>query len=181
MSLRAAVYVILQHSRGTRVTRLPRADGLTGPGPRPGGRSVLMMRRQGGWGAGQWTLPSGHVDPDPQSHLGVLETPTRAAVREVIEEVGVVVPEDSLEIVHAVYRTSTTRTGTSSESHDARTYVDFFLEAARWSGTPAIMEPSKCDQIRFVDVDGDLPRPTLPHVRRALRSWKAGIPFAIDS
>jgi ADP-ribose pyrophosphatase YjhB (NUDIX family) len=60
-------------------------------------KSILMMRRQGGWGAGQWSLPSGHIEID------LLETPTRAAVREVLEEVGVEVSEQSLKVVHVMY------------------------------------------------------------------------------
>ena len=47
-------------------------------------------------------------------------------------------------------------------------------------GTPRNMEPNKCEMVKWIDVEKDLPTDTLPHVRSALRSFKLGVPFAID-
>jgi 8-oxo-dGTP diphosphatase len=167
MSLRAAVYVILRQSCLRRIARadLSRSsDGRSGRQPESGDHSVLMMRRQGGWGAGQWSLPAGHVE------VANRETPAAAASREVMEEIGVDVAEEDLRIVHVTYR----------PSGPDITYVDFFLEATQWTGTPVNLEPSKCDGLEFVEA-GKLRTNTLPHVKDAIDRWRnpTASPFSV--
>ena len=162
MALRAAVYVMLRrgHALGNGGGGISGESGSANP--------MLMMRRTGGWGAGHWSLPSGHVEE--------LESPTAAAAREVLEEVGVAVPHHALKIRHAMYRRST-----ASDTDDPLVYLDLFFEATEWAGDPMNLEPGKCDAIEFVDTDIQLPERTLPHVREALRCCRRNIPFTIET
>lgn len=54
--------------------------------------------------------------------------------------------------------------------------VDFFVHVLAWSGEPVNAEPDKCDDIRWVDING-LPANTVPYVRRAIENFRAGVPF----
>ena len=112
------------------------------------GEAVLLMRRAGtGFFDGLYSLPGGHVE-DRES---VRET----AVREMREELGIELAAADLEIVGVVHRRSDTNR------------IDFFMRARRWSGTPHIAEPDKCDDLRWFE-RGTLPAMTVPYVRDAL-------------
>ena len=162
MTPRAAVYVLLRRGRALGKN----GSNCGGGSDSVSANEILMMRRQGGWGAGQWSLPSGHVEE--------LESPATAAAREVLEEVGVEVPRQALKIQHAMYRRSTTT------DNIPLVYLDLFFEATEWFGDPMNLEPRKCDAIEFVNSDFELPERTLPHVREALRCCRLNIPFTIE-
>eukprot|EP00035_Acanthoeca_spectabilis_P024955 m.456168 g.456168 ORF g.456168 m.456168 type:complete len:177 (+) comp21002_c0_seq1:94-624(+) len=159
MAVRAAVYVILRQSRGVDLTRSSVSNAFPGVQQCLKGleNRVLMMRRQGGWAAGWWSLPAGHIEVKDN------ETPAAAASRELMEEVGLELDEADLDVVHLTYRQPA-----GARDH---TYIDLFLEArGDWRGTPANKEPAKCDRLEFMDI-GQLPGNTLPHVRQALELW----------
>jgi 8-oxo-dGTP diphosphatase len=112
---------------------------------------VLVTRRSNtGYRDGDYQLPSGHVE--------VGELPAQAAAREAREEVGVEIAPADLELVHVAY---------CSRHYGGRDRVDFYFRAARWTGEPAIAEPDKCDDLRWV-APGALPDRTTPDVRLAL-------------
>ena len=52
--------------------------------------------------------------------------------------------------------------------------VDFIFEATRWSGTPGIGEPDKCDDLLFAPTDA-LPSPTVAFVGAALECRAQGV------
>ena len=54
--------------------------------------------------------------------------------------------------------------------------VDFIFEATRWSGTPGIGEPDKCDDLLFAPT-GALPSPTVAFVEAALECRAQGVWF----
>jgi 8-oxo-dGTP diphosphatase len=58
------------------------------------GRQVLLGLKKSGFGEGKWVGLGGHVEPG--------EKPEAAAVREVAEESGLIVPADSLQHVASV-------------------------------------------------------------------------------
>ncbi|MGI0134022.1 MAG: NUDIX domain-containing protein [Candidatus Micrarchaeaceae archaeon] len=98
--------------------------------------AVLMLRRhKTGYRDGEYTLPAGHVESN--------ESFLQACVREVKEEVCLdVLPED-LELVHVMQR------------HEyGIDVVDYYFRAKRWLGTPAIGEPRKADDVRWVPFAG---------------------------
>lgn len=55
-------------------------------------------------------------------------------------------------------------------------YIDFFFVAKKWNGEPKIMEPDKCDDISWFDLN-DLPDNLLPYVKEAIGNYKKSIPF----
>ena len=119
--------------------------------------SVLLIRRfNTGWNDGFYTVPSGHVDSG--------EPPSRAAARETLEEVGVVVEESDLTPIHINYRKST---------EDERVYVDFYFIADKWTGEPANNEPQKCDDVAWFKLN-QLPENTVEIVRNALINYQKG-------
>lgn len=112
------------------------------------GDRVLLMRRAGtGFFDGLYSLPGGHLEEG--------ESVRETAVREMREELGIDIDTAELAVVGVVHRRSDTNR------------IDFFLRASRWSGTPHIAEPDKCDDLRWFE-RGALPDETVPYVRDAL-------------
>lgn len=109
---------------------------------------LLMLKRFGGYGSGQYALVAGHLDED--------ETLKETAVREAKEEVGVDISKDDLSLLHIMHRT---------ENGEAR--IILFWKAAKWNGEPKNIEPDKCSELKWVDSES-LPDNTLPFVRYAL-------------
>lgn len=97
---------------------------------------VLLMRRfNTGYCDGQYSLPAGHLDGG--------ESLIQAAVREAFEEIGVEIDARDLELVHVMSRPN---------SNDAER-VDFFFKTEKWTGIPKIIEPNKCDDLRWTNLD----------------------------
>jgi 8-oxo-dGTP diphosphatase len=116
--------------------------------------NILLMRRAGsGYADGLLGLPAGHVD------LG--ETPTECAVREVAEELGVVVNPGELRPGGTMFR----------NSQEPR--VDIFFTAGSWTGTPRIREPHKCTELVWADPDA-LPGDALDFIAVAWRDARDG-------
>jgi 8-oxo-dGTP pyrophosphatase MutT (NUDIX family) len=130
---------------------------LVRPAPMPGGREVLLQLRRGtGYMDEHWAAAvAGHVERG--------ESVYDAGRREAAEEVGV-------EDVDLVPWCAMQRTGTG-EPIDER--VDYFFTATSWAGTPRIMEPQKCADLRWFNLDA-LPSPVVPHELRVLASIRAG-------
>ena len=113
------------------------------------GRLLLLRRRNTGLLDGWFSLPGGHRDAG--------ESVAKAAVRECAEEACVTV-ERLDPVVAMPYADG----------------VDFVFEATRWSGTPGIGEPDKCDALTFAPLD-DLPAPTTRFVKAALECRRNGV------
>jgi 8-oxo-dGTP pyrophosphatase MutT (NUDIX family) len=120
---------------------------------------VLLLRRWNtGFQDGKLSVVAGHVEPG--------ESVTRAALREIREEVGLALPAGRLRVVGVMHR----------KSDDER--VDFFL-ACRLDGereTPRNNEPIKCSELLWADL-AHLPEDTIPYVRAALANYRDGIWF----
>ena len=112
-------------------------------------RLLLLRRNNTGFLDGWFSLPGGHRDAGE----GVLA----AAVRECAEEACVTV-EHSVPVVAMPYAGG----------------VDFIFEAKRWSGTPAIGEPDKCNALTFAALH-TLPDPTTRFVKTALECRRNGV------
>lgn len=105
-------------------------------------RLLLLRRSNTGFMDGWYSLPGGHRDAG--------ESVVDAARRECLEEASVAV-ERIEPVVVMPYAGG----------------VDFIFEATRWSGTPSIGEPDKCDALTFAALDA-LPEPTTRFVKAAL-------------
>jgi 8-oxo-dGTP pyrophosphatase MutT (NUDIX family) len=121
---------------------------------------LLMLRRAGGWAAGLWSVPAGHLDGR--------EPVTTAMAREAREEVGVGLDPDDLRMVHVMHRAAD---GGGGER------IDFFLRCWRWTGAPTNREPAKCAELDWFDLD-DLPADTVPYVRAAVEAVDRDEPYS---
>lgn len=112
------------------------------------GRVLLHCRKNTGYMDGYYDFPSGHLEPDELLQDG--------AVREVLEETGLRVMPEDLQLVHIG----------QNYSEPGRPYINFFFRTQKWSGTPKICEPEKCAALAFFD-PAHLPKVT-PVVGRVL-------------
>lgn len=113
---------------------------------------ILLLRRfNTGYHDGEYSLPAGHLDGG--------ESAAQAMIREVQEEVGIDLRPEQLKLVHTMHRQST-----DPELHER---LDLFFEATEWTGTPANMEPNKCDELRWSSLS-DLPDNVVPEVALVL-------------
>lgn len=78
------------------------------------------------------------------------ETFRQALVREVQEELGIIINESRLTFVHSFYRK-----GTENE------FVAFIFECHQWQGIIINKEPAKHSQFEWVDIKS-LPSPMIP-------------------
>lgn len=122
----------------------------------PEGRTLLMRRDGSGYADGLLGLPAGHVD------LG--ETPTDCALREVTEELGIILDRDVLAPAGVMFR----------RSQEPR--VDIFFTTSTWTGTPEIREPHKCTELVWTD-PAHLPPDTLDFVDQAITNARSGCHF----
>ena len=93
---------------------------------------ILLQQRSGtAYLNGYWDLPSGHVE-----HGEALRD---AAVRELLEEVGVTARPEDLELVNI------------DQYFLDQDYVNFTFAVTSWRGTPSICEPDKCSDLNWFD------------------------------
>ncbi|WP_199034696.1 NUDIX hydrolase [Glycomyces salinus] len=121
------------------------------------GRVLLTRRCNTAYGNGHWHLPSGHLEPG--------ESITATLIREAKEELGITLAEDSIEFAHVMHR------------DDDAGRMGFFWTAAEWEGTPAILEPDKCDGLDWFLIDR-LPEPMIDYHQQALTEIQAGRTFS---
>jgi len=115
-------------------------------------KKILLSRRfQTGYEDGKYSLPAGHIEEG--------ETLTEGTIREVKEEVGVIVLPQDLKLVHVMHR----------KSDDIR--MDFFFSVHHWTTEPENMEPEKCDELSWFPLDS-LPSNTIPYIRSAIENYQ---------
>ena len=110
----------------------------------------LMGQRHGAHGAGSWSVPGGHLEFN--------ESPQETAIREVREETG-------LEIANVTFAAVTNDVFADEGKH----YVTLWMKSDWASGEPAITEPDKFIEQRWVDFD-HLPEPLFLPWRQLLAS-----------
>jgi hypothetical protein len=52
--------------------------------------------------------------------------------------------------------------------------VDVFIKAKKWKGIPKIMEPDKCDDLNWFEIN-KLPANTIPYIKQAIEKIKNNI------
>lgn len=98
---------------------------------------LLLGLRKSPHGQGTWCPPGGHME------FG--ESNEQAAIREAKEETGLDIDSASIKlggITNDYFQ--------ESDKH----YITLHLITHKYNGTPQIMEPDKCAQWRWFDVDG---------------------------
>lgn len=94
---------------------------------------MLMLLRHGADGSGKWSVPGGWMESG--------ETPQEAAVRETMEETGIVVkPVGEPGVI-------------TFTAEDGSWIVDLFVECEHVSGLPMVLEPDKCKDVTWVHED----------------------------
>lgn len=111
---------------------------------------VLFLRRSNtGFEDGKYGFVGGHVEEN--------ENIKRAMIREAKEEIGIEIKEEDLEVKHVMDR----RIG-------EKQYIDFVLTTNKWQGEPKIMEPQKCDELIWKEIQ-DIPSNTIDFERSLLK------------
>ena len=122
------------------------------------GKVLLARRFNTGYFDGDYEMPSGHMDGN--------ETVRAAAAREALEEIGVVIKEEDLEVAHVMHR--------FGEKHER---IEFFLRASAWEGEPSVMEPEECDDVQWFPLDA-LPSNMIAKSKQGLEQSLAGSVFS---
>jgi len=117
------------------------------------GQVLLLRRYNTGYEDGWYSVIAGHLDGG--------EEVTAAMRREAREEAGIEIAPEDLRVVGVMHRKATEER------------IDFFLTATAWSGEITNREPTKCDQLAWLDMDR-LPENVIPYVRRALENYRRG-------
>ncbi len=126
-----------------------------------GNVQILLHRRQNtGYKDGKWDIAaSGHVDEG--------ETAKMAVVRECAEELGIDVKITDLSFVHLSHRLN----------NSGRTYYDIYFLVNRYEGIPKIMEPDKCSELSWFDIN-DLPNEIIEIRKTVLENYKNNIQYS---
>ncbi|MDP2631541.1 MAG: NUDIX domain-containing protein [Candidatus Uhrbacteria bacterium] len=118
------------------------------------GEVLLLLRENTGYCDGQYGLPAGHVDGN--------EELLSAMRREALEEVGVRIGPEHLELVHTMHR--------YCGDHER---IDFFFKCTNWEGEPINAEPHKCGGIQWFDLR-DLPEELIDYYRHMFECIERG-------
>lgn len=120
---------------------------------------TLFIKRSGtGWMDGYFSLPAGSID----AH----ETPAQAAVREVSEEIGVLVKTENLHLVHTMH----------SLTH-GQEWIGMYFLCQTWEGIPTIKEPHKHSELIWNPIT-EMPENTIPYVRQAIEKQAQSITYS---
>lgn len=120
---------------------------------------ILLLRRfNTGWEDGNYSLISGHLDGN--------ESVTATMIREAKEEVDITIKKEDMRVIHTIHR----------RSADFE-YIDFFIVASNWEGEPKVMEPDKCDDLRWFSVNA-LPDNIVPRIKELIEYERDGITFS---
>lgn len=125
---------------------------------------ILLMRRfQTGYYDDHYSVCSGHLEGN--------ESLTSAMIREANEEIGLELTPADLKHVHSMHRIQRDTDGSLDER------LDFFfvctLSEDSKLGEPRNVEPEKCDQLLWTDLDS-LPEKMIPYVREAIQRYRQG-------
>jgi 8-oxo-dGTP diphosphatase len=119
---------------------------------------ILLLRRYNtGYEDGNYSVIAGHLDGDEE-----IKT---AMIREALEEAGIEIAPEDMQVVGVMHR----------KSNDER--IDFFLIAKAWSGEIRNMEPQKCSELAWFELD-QLPQNVVPYVRKGIENYQNGQWFA---
>lgn len=118
---------------------------------------LLQRRKNTGFEDGNYGLVSGHLDGD--------ETVKQALIRETKEEIGIDLKIYDLKVVHVMHRMGP---GRNNER------IDFFIITKGWKGEIKNMEPDKCDDLRWFEIN-NLSENTIDFIKQAIECMQKDI------
>ena len=107
---------------------------------------------------GFYGVPAGHLDGN--------ETSREGCAREIKEEINIEINPEDLEVVHVMHRKAT---------NDER--IDFFMTAKSYSGEIENVEPHKCDDLSWFELD-KLPNNIVDYVKVAIENYRNGVTYS---
>lgn len=114
------------------------------------GSHVLLIRRQNtGTDDGMYGCAGGGVDEN--------EPVTQALIREAAEELGITIKKEHLRVAHILQR----------KYPHGQEMIGFYIEATEWEGEPCNMEPHKCGDIAWFDIN-QLPENCQPSFKQVV-------------
>ena len=121
---------------------------------------ILLLRRfNTGYEDGNYSVIAGHIDGG--------EDVFTAMIREAKEEAGISIQHDNLHAIQAMHR---------KKADEER--IDYFFKCSKWDGNITIMEPDKCDELIWVEID-NLPCNIVDYVRAAIVNYMGNNQFTI--
>ena len=121
---------------------------------------ILLLRRfNTGYEDGNYSMVAGHIDGGEDVYT--------AMIREANEEAGINILLENLDVVQVMHR---------KKADEER--IDYFFKCNKWNGNIKIMEPDKCDELIWVELD-NLPHNMVDYVRAAINNYKNKITFSI--
>jgi 8-oxo-dGTP diphosphatase len=124
-------------------------------------QEFIMIKRKGSHGAGTWALLGGHIE------FG--QTVAEAAFMEVRQEAGI-----DIEATHVRYGGWSEAIFLEEDKH----YISVICAAYMQPHCePKIMEPDKCEEIRWVKIDGPYPEPMFKPLARYLLYNQIPVPW----
>ncbi len=122
---------------------------------------ILLQRRQGTklW-PGFLALPAGHIDKGENAY--------EAAIREAKEELGIDISQNDIIDTFVVNR----------KNKSLLPYYDVYFEIKDYKGIIQIMEPEKCSELIWQEID-NLPEDMIDFEKKALLNNQKGIKFSV--
>ncbi len=119
---------------------------------------ILLSKRQntGHWD-GYYGLVSGHLNPT--------EPFLQAMIREAKEEANISLAPPDLKFIYLMCRT------VPENPPEIRDRVDIFFAAEKWENEIKNMEPEKCSDLSWFNLD-ELPQNTIPYIKSAIEDIK---------
>lgn len=119
---------------------------------------LLLKRSSTGWMDGYFSIPAGALDGN--------ETLIKAVAREAQEEVGIIVEEDDVQLVHTMH----------CFTHGEEWLGQFFMTEV-WQNEPEVKEAHKHSEVRWVPIN-NMPANVIPYVRQAINNSSKGIRYS---
>jgi len=114
---------------------------------------LLGLRQNTGYMDGFYSMPAGHKE-EGESVIDCL-------IREIKEEIGIDIDPKKARFVHVMHR----------KKEDER--ADFFFEVKEYGGDLQNMEPEKCAELKWFNIDS-LPQNTIPYIKQAIECYQQG-------
>jgi 8-oxo-dGTP pyrophosphatase MutT (NUDIX family) len=118
---------------------------------------LLSKRRNTGHWDGYYGLVSGHVHET--------EPFLKAMIREAKEEANIALTPSDLKFIYLMCRTA------PDNPPEIRDRVDIYFSAAKWESEIKNMEPEKCSDLSWFDLN-ELPPNTIPYIKASIENIK---------